>query len=169
VKACQGGARRLPVRIPEDAIDIRRPVADVFEFVADTTNDPKWHTTVVRARRVSLGPVGLGTVFEGDYDSKKKTLETPPRPGNFQSVRATITEYAPGRALRLHVDFTDPPRGIGARVLGQTFDLTFRFESLLEAHGSIEAVRFSRRPSCDRSFRCSCASTQVGIDICSAT
>jgi hypothetical protein len=118
------------MRIPEESIDIRRSVADVFAFVADTTNDPKWHTTVVEGRRVSAGPVALGTVFEGVYDSKKRSLETPPHPGNFQTVRATIAEYAPGRALRLRVEFTDPPRGIGARVLGRTFDLTFRFEPL---------------------------------------
>lgn len=120
----------MRIRIPEDSIDIQRPVADVFEFVADTTNDPKWHTTVVEGRRMSRSPVGLGTVFEGIYDSKKRTLDTPPQPRNFQKVRATIVEYAPAQALRLRVEFTDPPRGVGARILGRTFDLTFRFEPL---------------------------------------
>lgn len=118
------------MRVREQSIDIQRSVAAVFQFVADMTNDPRWHTTVVKGRRVSAGPVALGTVFEGAYDSKKRTLDTPPNPDNFQKVRATIAEYVPGRALRLRVEFTDPPRGVAARVLGRSFDLTFRFEPL---------------------------------------
>ncbi len=100
--------------------------------MADTRNDTQWHTTVVGGQKLSPGPVGLGTVFEGIYDSKRKTLATAPRRDNFQMVRATITEYAPQRALCISIEFIDPPRGVGARVLGRTFDLTFRFEPLAD-------------------------------------
>lgn len=120
------------MRLREESIVIERPVDEVFDFVADTTNDPRWHTTVVEGQRTSLGPVGLGATFEGIYDSRKRTLDAPAHPANFQHVRAVIAEFVANRSLRLRVEFTDPPRGIGARVLGRSFDLTFRFEALLE-------------------------------------
>lgn len=116
------------MQIPDESIDIARDVSEVFAFVSDVSNDVKWHTTVVEGHRVSDGPIGPGSRFEGTYDSHRHTLDTPPDPSNFQSLVATITEYVPDRALRTRVEFTGPPRGVGARVLGRAFDLTFRFE-----------------------------------------
>lgn len=120
------------MRLEEDSVDIARDVHDVFAFVSNVANDVLWHTTVVAGRLVSEGPIGLGSRFEGTYDSHRHTLGTPPDPSNFQPLTATIVEFVPDRALRTHVEFTGPPRGIGARVLGQAFDLTFRFEPLLD-------------------------------------
>ena len=116
----------------EDSIVIHRPADEVLQFVADSSNDPKWHTTVVEVRRTSAGPIGLGSTFEGTYDSHKQTLEAPADPKNFQGVRGIIAEYVPERSVRIHVEFTRPPRGIGARVLGRTFELTFRVEAVPE-------------------------------------
>ena len=39
-----------------------------------------------------------------------------------------MIEFVPDRALRGHVESTGPLHGIGARVLGPAYDLTFRFE-----------------------------------------
>ena len=65
------------MRLVEESIIIRRPIDEVFDFVADGTNDPTWHTTVVEGRRASAGPIGLGTTFDVIYDSHKDTLATP--------------------------------------------------------------------------------------------
>lgn len=73
------------MRLGEESIVIRRPLDTVFSFVADTTNDPRWHTTVVEGQRTSAGPVGLGTTFEGIYDSKKRTLDAPAHAANFNT------------------------------------------------------------------------------------
>lgn len=118
------------LRVPEESIDIARDIHEVFTFVSDVTNDVKWHTTVIEGRRVSDGPIGLGTRFEGKYDSHRRTLETPPDPSNFQPLVATITDFVPDQALRAHVEFRGPVHGIGARVLGRSFDLSFRFEQV---------------------------------------
>jgi hypothetical protein len=114
--------------IPEESIDIARGVHEVFAFVSDMTNDVKWHTTVIEGHRVSEGPIGQGSRFDGTYDSHRHTLDTPPDPSNFQPLVATITEFVPDRTFRTHVEFVGPPRGVGARVLGRSFDLVFRFE-----------------------------------------
>jgi uncharacterized protein YndB with AHSA1/START domain len=33
----------------------------VFNYVADTSNDPRWHTDILEAKKVSEGPIGVGT------------------------------------------------------------------------------------------------------------
>lgn len=45
----------------ETKILIRRPVDEVFAFVADQTNTPRWQTGLVEVRRVTPGPIGVGT------------------------------------------------------------------------------------------------------------
>jgi hypothetical protein len=42
---------------------IGRPVDVVFDFVADQRNEPRYNPRMVRADKVTGGPVGRGTVF----------------------------------------------------------------------------------------------------------
>jgi hypothetical protein len=43
---------------------IDRLINDVFEFLADGTNDPKFSPRVQQIRQTTDGPIGVGTVFE---------------------------------------------------------------------------------------------------------
>ena len=43
------------------------PAAQVFDYVADACNEEAWNPNVIRIDRVSSGPVGRGTIFEGAY------------------------------------------------------------------------------------------------------
>src|SRR5688572_4937850 len=45
----------------EDSIIIKRPVEEVFAFVADQTNGPRWQSGLLEVQRISEGSVGLGT------------------------------------------------------------------------------------------------------------
>jgi uncharacterized protein YndB with AHSA1/START domain len=42
-------------------ITIGRPVHQVFEFVADQENAPKWNYAIEDTRKTSDGPVGVAT------------------------------------------------------------------------------------------------------------
>ncbi|MGH2751150.1 MAG: SRPBCC family protein [Actinomycetota bacterium] len=42
---------------------IARDAAEVFEFVSDLRNDPRWHTDILEARLTEEGPVGEGSTF----------------------------------------------------------------------------------------------------------
>ena len=42
---------------------IARPAAEVFAFVADVRNDPKWHTDILEATLTDDRPVGAGSTF----------------------------------------------------------------------------------------------------------
>jgi carbon monoxide dehydrogenase subunit G len=43
---------------------IDRPINEVFAFLADGTNDPKFSPRVQEISKTTDGPVGVGTVFE---------------------------------------------------------------------------------------------------------
>jgi hypothetical protein len=53
---------------------IDRPIDEVFTFLADGTNDPKFSPRVQQIRQTTDGPVGVGTVFESTVkDAGMKT------------------------------------------------------------------------------------------------
>jgi hypothetical protein len=43
---------------------VDKPIDEVFAFLADGTNDPKFSPRVLEIRKTTDGPVGVGTVFE---------------------------------------------------------------------------------------------------------
>lgn len=73
----------------EHSIIIARPIEEVFEFVADQMNAPKWQDGLLEVRRTSEGPVGVGTkhVFVRKFMGRR--LEA----GN------EYTEYEPNRKI----------------------------------------------------------------------
>ncbi len=47
----------------EGHITIERPVEEVFDFVADESNEPKYNPRMTRADKMTAGPIGVGTQF----------------------------------------------------------------------------------------------------------
>lgn len=45
----------------ETSVNINRPVSQVFAFLADTSNAPRWYDAVVAATKLTPGPIGNGT------------------------------------------------------------------------------------------------------------
>ena len=50
----------------EGEIVIARPVEEVFDFVADERNEPRYNTQMRRAEKISEGPIGLGTQYRAE-------------------------------------------------------------------------------------------------------
>ena len=48
----------------ESEVTIRRPVDDVWAFISDPFNSPRTRRTTLALRKVSPGPLGLGSVAE---------------------------------------------------------------------------------------------------------
>ena len=59
----------------EGEIAISRPVDVVFDYVADQTNEPQYNPGMVRAEKVSAGPIGKGTKFRSAVRSAGRTAE----------------------------------------------------------------------------------------------
>ncbi len=62
------------VRI-EGEIVINRPVEEVFDFVADERNEPRYNPEMHRAEQISDGPIGVGTRFRAETVSRDRTVE----------------------------------------------------------------------------------------------
>lgn len=52
------------------ATTVERPVDEVFAFVADMENEPRWHTDIVEAERLTEGEVGEGTTYRVQFRSQ---------------------------------------------------------------------------------------------------
>jgi uncharacterized membrane protein len=44
-------------------VDVARPLDEVFAFVSDLGNDPKWRREWERAERLTQGPIGVGSSY----------------------------------------------------------------------------------------------------------
>ena len=56
-------------------IDIDRPVEEVFDAVADQTNEPRYNPSMTAARKVTAGPIGVGTHFLATIISRGRPLD----------------------------------------------------------------------------------------------
>ena len=59
----------------EGEIVIGRPVADVFDYVADQSNEPQYNPQMVRAVKITAGPVRKGTRFRLAVAARGRTAE----------------------------------------------------------------------------------------------
>ena len=50
----------------EGELVIHRPVHEVFDFVADERNEPRYNPRICRAEKLSPGPIGRGTRFRAE-------------------------------------------------------------------------------------------------------
>ena len=72
------------------AVSIDAPVEEVFDLVADERNEPTYNPRIVRAEKVSVGPVGRGTTFVAE----------PKGAGRLGEMTVELLEY--DRPRRLH-------------------------------------------------------------------
>ncbi len=71
------------------SIIIKRPVADVFEFVENPANDSIWRSGVVESGQNLAGPTGVGTTGRESIRHMGRDLET----------TWEITEYEPNQKV----------------------------------------------------------------------
>lgn len=57
------------------SIDIACPVGEVFDVVADQTNEPLYNPAMTASRRLTDGPIGVGTRFRSTVLTRGKPLD----------------------------------------------------------------------------------------------
>ena len=72
------------------AVRIDAPVEEVFDLVADERNEPTYNPRIVRAEKVSVGPVGRGTTFVAE----------PKGAGRLGEMTVELLEYDRPHRLR---------------------------------------------------------------------
>ena len=93
---------------------IAKAPADVFEFVADIRNDPKWHTDVLEAESTT-DAVGVGTVFNVKVKPSMGVSEGTMTVSRLEAGR--LVEFQ-GRMGKMNPTVTNmcAPEGNGTRV-----------------------------------------------------
>jgi uncharacterized protein YndB with AHSA1/START domain len=116
----------------ENTLIIRRPVGDVFAFLASFENIPRWNYAIVETKKVTHGPVGVGTryrqtrsvprsgqeSFEVTAFEPESRLEVRGTIGPFRArLRYTLEPVTEGTRLTNAVDLEGSgPRGLAARL-----------------------------------------------------
>lgn len=59
----------------EGEIVIDRPVEEVFDFVADERNEPRFNPRMTRAEKITSGPIGPGTRFSTEMTGMGRPAE----------------------------------------------------------------------------------------------
>jgi uncharacterized protein YndB with AHSA1/START domain len=74
----------------ENTVMIRGPIEEVFGFLADFENIPKWNYAIVETHKISEGPVGVGTIYQQVRSVPSRSEE-----------RFEVTAYNPPRHLEI--------------------------------------------------------------------
>lgn len=85
----------------EDSVLIHRPVDEVFAFLADAENDPKWRSGVLDIRRT--GGSGVGTTYEQHVAGPR---------GRPIRADIVITEFQPSSTIAFQTT-AGPVRPVG--------------------------------------------------------
>jgi uncharacterized protein YndB with AHSA1/START domain len=77
-----------------NTITIDRPVAEVFAFLAEFENLPRWNYAISETRKISIGPVDVGARYEQTRTIPTRSVET------FE-----VTAFEPDRTLSIRGTF----------------------------------------------------------------
>jgi uncharacterized protein YndB with AHSA1/START domain len=75
----------------ENTVTIQRPADEVFAFLADFENIPRWNYAIEETRKASAGPVGVGTRYRQTRTVPSRSVE------GFE-----VTVFEPARRLAMH-------------------------------------------------------------------
>jgi carbon monoxide dehydrogenase subunit G len=111
----------------EGTATIDRPIEEVFDFLADGTNDPRFSPRVQEIRKTTEGPIGVGTVFASTVKDAGMTTQREFKLTEFERpTRIRWTEISKNAITAPEGGYDLTPDGDGTRV---------RIFNVLEGHG----------------------------------
>ena len=101
---------------------IRRPVEEVFDFLADVRNEPRNNPIMRRAEKVTDGPIGVGTRFTETTRSLGRDVQAEIELTAYDRPRQLgLSIRMPATAITGTIHFAGVPGGTRAR---WTWDVT---------------------------------------------
>jgi hypothetical protein len=97
----------------ENEIYIKAPVYEVFAFIADLENLPKWNFFVVAVLQTSYGPVKAGSTFHQTRESDAQDLVI----STFKRDKMLVIETLPPFKPRFKRSMSFQEEGIGTRII----------------------------------------------------
>ena len=107
----------------EGEIVICRPVANVFDFVADERNEPQYHPQMRRVEMISTGPIACGTRFHSELGRNVEMVweitayERPQRLGGVGCAVVRLFTAVPALDTQGTLTFDPVPGGTRMRWL----------------------------------------------------
>lgn len=111
-----------------NTLTIRRPAGEVFAYLAELENLPRWNYAISETRKLSAGAAGVG--------SRYLQVRSVPRPSE---ETFEVTEFEPDRRLTLHGGF-GPLSGQATYELQPTAEGT-RLTNTMDLEPSTAALR----------------------------
>jgi len=87
----------------------------VFDFVADERNEPRYNPRMLRAEKISDGPIGSGTQFRAETTSMGRTIEMIIEFISYERPRRLVSSTRLF-AMDMHGTLTFDPVGGGTRM-----------------------------------------------------
>jgi uncharacterized membrane protein len=88
----------------ENTIRIDRPVAEVFKFLSDFENMPKWNYYVLVVRKLSDGPIGVGTTYHQVRKTDEQDFCITELEQNHKVAVKTLPQSSPALEMRFILD-----------------------------------------------------------------
>jgi uncharacterized protein YndB with AHSA1/START domain len=80
----------------QESVMVDRPVEDVWKFVTDMSELPKWNPQVLEPRQTSSGPLGVGATVEFGARMRSSTMTISMRVTEYESNRRFSFEHTSG-------------------------------------------------------------------------
>jgi uncharacterized membrane protein len=112
----------------ENTISIERPVAEVFAFLSDFENIPKWNYYVLEVKKISKGAAGVGT----KYHQVRKTDEQVFQITEFKPNLIVAVKTLPESSLHFERRFTLQAEGSKTRIFDKWEELDTGRPALIE-------------------------------------
>jgi uncharacterized membrane protein len=112
----------------ENSISIERPIDEVFAFLSDFENIPKWNYYVLEVKKISEGPVGVGT----KYHQVRKTDEQVFQITEFKLNQQVAVKTLPASSLQFERRFTLQAQGNKTHIIDKWDELKTGKPALIE-------------------------------------
>jgi len=100
----------------ENSITIDRPVDEVFTFLANLENAPKWQSGLTDSRKLSSGPLGVGSRFEETIRIIGRPIKTICEITAYELDRSMVFKSDSSSVIKYMVEFSFHQMGNGTRV-----------------------------------------------------
>ena len=84
----------------ENNIRVHRPVAEVFTFLSDLENIPKWNYYVLEVRKTSDGPTRIGSTYHQIRKTDQQDFRITELEQNHTLAIKTLTQSSPSLEMR---------------------------------------------------------------------
>lgn len=88
----------------EESIVINRPIEEVFAFVANFENHPKWESNFQKVKLLASIPTGVGTTYQCELKL----------PGQTAMSKFEITEYEVNKKIAFEAEAAGPAKPNGS-------------------------------------------------------